>query len=344
MLCRASNDPITKVEGAGDTKMSVSIALATYQGARFLPEQLDSFLAQGRLPDELCVSDDGSSDGTAALIEEFARKAPFPVRFFRNPKHGGANKNFEYAIQQCRGDVVLFSDQDDVWLPNHVERLLVPFDGDQRIVAVASNSQYCDQNLQPLGLITEEVERFPPRMREATMRLPANQLELVVRHRISAGHGMAFRRILVPLIVPFCAAWTYDQWVFILAAAAGFVTYVPEALTLHRQHESQAVASRKIDLQNWAAQSRNTSNEQAEEEKWREIADRIRSHRNLVRDPDAAVKILDQKADFVGSRARTRNAPVGQRLVFTLRELMLGRYHRYGRGFLTFARDLYGSR
>jgi glycosyltransferase involved in cell wall biosynthesis len=325
-------------------KTMVSIALATYQGARFLPEQLASFLAQGRLPEELCVSDDGSSDGTAALIEEFARKAPFPVHFFRNPSPGGANRNFEYAIQQCRGEIILFSDQDDVWLPHHVEKLLAPFEADQRIVAVASNSEYCDQNLQPGGLTTEDVERFPARMREATMRLPANQLELVLRHRISAGHGMAFRRSLIPLIVPFSSAWTYDQWVFILAAAAGFVSYVPEALTLHRQHDSQAIGSRKLDLQTWASQSRDTTNERTEEEKWREIADRVRGNRNLVRDPDAAVKILDRKADFVGNRARTRNSSVGRRLVFSFRELLLGRYHRFGRGFLTFARDLYGSR
>jgi Glycosyl transferase family 2 len=326
--------------------MRISIALATLQGERFLSEQLDSFLQQIRLPDELCISDDGSSDGTLELIREFSARAPFPVKLVINVNRKGAIGNFQNAVEQCIGDVILFSDQDDVWLPQHIERLVSGMESDPRIVAVASNSEYVDENLKPTGQSTESVERFPSRLRDATMRFPRNQLELVLRHRISAGHGMAFRRRLLPLLLPFSTEWNYDQWVFILSATAGNVTYVPEPQTLHRQHESQTEGSRRIDLQAWAQHSKNRSEDQQDKEEraWRELLLRVQQKGNLLPDAAAAEYALQQKLDFIVRRAQTRRQAFPSRLVFSVRELVLGRYHRWGRGLLTFARDVYGVR
>src|SRR5438876_11483502 len=111
-------------------EMRISVALATYQGEQFLPEQLDSYLNQTRLPDELCVSDDGSGDGTIQIIEEFRRRAPFPVRLVAPAERLGSNRNFEHAATNCTGDVILFSDQDDVWLRRHMEQLVTPSEDD----------------------------------------------------------------------------------------------------------------------------------------------------------------------------------------------------------------------
>src|ERR1043166_3411462 len=100
--------------------MKLSIALCTYNGAAFLREQLESIAAQTRTPDELVISDDQSTDGTLRLIEEFAETAGFPVRVSVNESNLGTAKNFEKAISLCRGDVIMLSDQDDVW---HSDRL-----------------------------------------------------------------------------------------------------------------------------------------------------------------------------------------------------------------------------
>jgi glycosyltransferase involved in cell wall biosynthesis len=305
------------------------VALATFNGATFLAEQLGSYLTQTRLPDELCISDDGSTDETAALISRFAQEAPFAVKVVSSPGRLGANKNFENVLAHCSGDVILFSDQDDVWLPHHVERLLAPMENDARIVVDLERS-----------------ERFPSSLRKATMKLPRNQFELVLRHRIAAGHGMAFRANLIPLLVPFSSHAIYDQWVFLLAAAAGFVTYVGEPLTLHRQHARQAEANRIVSLRTWAANSESVTQDQqhSEEEKWRGILARVKEHQSLLQDARRATNSLEGKLNFICRRANARNASVPARLAFTLRELILGRYHRWGRGFLTFGRDLYGSR
>jgi glycosyltransferase involved in cell wall biosynthesis len=326
--------------------MRTSIALATYQGARYLSQQLESFLNQVRPPDELCVSDDGSTDETLDVVRTFSSTAPFPVKLVVNPKRGGVNKNFENAVMHCTGDVILFSDQDDVWLPSHIERLVFPMERDARIMAVASDSQFVDETLKISGGTQAQSDRFSNSLLTATMRLPRNQIELVLRQNLHSGHGMAFRRSLLPLLVPFTATFMFDEWVLVLAATAGFITYVPEALTLHRQHRNQTMGARNKDLQLWATQSKNVSHEQerVQEEKWREMLNRVRDCRDLLPNPTLAERALQQKLDFIVGRTRTRRLPLPARLILTVRELILGKYHRLGRGWLAFARDLYGVR
>jgi glycosyltransferase involved in cell wall biosynthesis len=95
--------------------MDLSIALCTYNGAAYLKEQLESIAAQTRTPYELVISDDQSTDDTLRLIQEFAATAGFPVRLSVNESNLGIAKNFEKAISLCRGDVIVLSDQDDVW-------------------------------------------------------------------------------------------------------------------------------------------------------------------------------------------------------------------------------------
>jgi glycosyltransferase involved in cell wall biosynthesis len=326
--------------------LRTSIALATYQGERFLSQQLDSFLGQIRMPDELCISDDGSTDGTVDMVKAFAAKAPFPVRFFSNQIRGGVNKNFENAVTHCTGDVILFSDQDDFWLPGHVEHLVSPMEVNSTIVAVASDSEFVDESLELTGCTQSQSDRFAASLRDATMRLPRNQLELVLRQNMATGHGMAFRQTLVPLLVPFTNTFMYDQWVMLLCAAAGYITYVPQPLTLHRQHQNQTAKARNKSLQVWAAQSKNVSDDQErrEEQKWSELLARVRERSDLLRDFTSAERALKQKYDFVGMRKRTRRRALPARLAITVRELVLGKYHRFGRGLLTFVRDLYGVR
>ena len=102
----------------------VSIAMTTFNGARYLAEQLNSFAAQTRLPDELVVGDDGSTDTTAAILAEFAAHAPFPVRVIVNAAQLGPSRNFAETIVRCEGDVILLSDQDDRWEPEKLQLMV----------------------------------------------------------------------------------------------------------------------------------------------------------------------------------------------------------------------------
>lgn len=131
--------------------MRISIALATYNGERFLAEQLDSFRQQTIQPDELVVCDDCSTDGTIRIIEEFSRTAGFDVRVFRNETNLGHVRNFERALSLCGGDSIFLSDQDDTWAANKVEIVLGEFERNPLIDVVVNDATYVDNVLTSLG-------------------------------------------------------------------------------------------------------------------------------------------------------------------------------------------------
>src|SRR5215510_9347897 len=133
-------------------KHKVSIALCTYNGAKYLPQLLDSYLAQSRLPDEVVVCDDRSQDETVAILDGFAARAPFSMRLLVNDQNIGSTKNFEKAISLCSGDIIFLSDQDDVWAPSKIEEMVRAFDADQAIGMVVSNAELVDETLRPLGV------------------------------------------------------------------------------------------------------------------------------------------------------------------------------------------------
>lgn len=132
--------------------MKISIAMATYNGARYLEEQLDSFLKQTRLPDEVVVSDDGSTDETLAIVDSFAKKALFEVRILRNDRNLGCCKNFELALSGSSGDIVLLSDQDDVWFPHKIETIERTFLENSGLLVVINDAEITEENLQSTGL------------------------------------------------------------------------------------------------------------------------------------------------------------------------------------------------
>lgn len=323
-------------------RFRTSIALATYQGARHLRQQLESYAVQTRLPNELIVSDDGSTDGTQTMVEEFSRNAPFPVKLVTNFGERRIQFNFENAVRYCAGEVILFSDHDDVWLPQHIEKLTGALEANEQILAVSSNSQIVDQDLNLLGYTLAESERCSRRLCAEVTRLPTNQLELILRWRILAGHGMAFRRSIIPLILPFSQNSLHDFWVYFLAASIGRVTYIDEPLTLYRTHGGQRMGGKRMPLRTIAA---NMSQQTGDDSHiWRALLERLKQFPDRSLDHDYSVRLLEAKLQFVQSRTRNRRRALPTRFMSTSLELLKGRYHRLGRGFITFARDLYGTR
>ena len=132
--------------------MKISIAMAAYNGASYLKEQLDSLVAQTRQPDELVVCDDGSSDETVAILTDFAKQAPFDVYLHCNPENLGYARNFGKALSLCTGDLVFLSDQDDVWFPKKIETIvnLAELDAVNQVFMNDAELVYAD--LRPTGL------------------------------------------------------------------------------------------------------------------------------------------------------------------------------------------------
>lgn len=104
--------------------MKISIAMATYNGAKNVEAQLVSFASQELLPDELIVCDDGSKDDTLEIVSVFKKRAPFKVDIHQNERNLGYGQNFCKAMELCGGDLIFLSDQDDVWYPEKVSTIV----------------------------------------------------------------------------------------------------------------------------------------------------------------------------------------------------------------------------
>lgn len=130
----------------------ISIAMATYSGAQYLQEQLDSFLSQTRKPDELVVCDDSSTDATLEMLEEFRQQAPFAVHIYSNESNLGHTRNFERALSLCSGDLIFLSDQDDVWDARKISVALDCFVKNPGIDVVINDAHYTDEKLNRSGV------------------------------------------------------------------------------------------------------------------------------------------------------------------------------------------------
>ena len=135
-------------------KATISVALCTYNGERFLSRQLTSIQQQTISPYELIVCDDCSTDSTIEIVRAFAASVAFPVRITRNEHNLGFVANFERAIRLCRGDLIALCDQDDIWYPIRLERSLEEFTADPEVGFVFSDADIIDDQDQPDGNAT----------------------------------------------------------------------------------------------------------------------------------------------------------------------------------------------
>ena len=340
-------------------QLTVSIALATYNGGRYIKEQLDSYSKQQRLPDEVIVSDDGSTDDTIAIVDAWKQTVPFEVRLVTNLGEHGHTGNFYNAIANCTGDCILISDQDDFWLDTHISSLAACFEQDPNLLALASDSNCVDEQLNELGYRLSAAQRATSVVRNFgsfPSYVPFNQ---VLRVHFAFGHGMAIRRGLVELSSPLSKNWGHDCWLFLIAALMGRASYVNMPLTLYRQHATQTCGGSKHSLLS-LSRSALTNRVQPPQEERSEAAKGSQSPPKLADLLEAAKKYHDasengdrkvsqanadlimKKHAFLVWRNQVKSRPLPQRVVSTTYQLLLGRYHLFGRGFIACARDIIG--
>ncbi|WP_233350595.1 glycosyltransferase [Henriciella barbarensis] len=130
--------------------MFLSVAMTTFNGERFLTEQLDSLLAQKRLPDELVVGDDLSEDSTIHILNAFRSKAPFDVKIHQNRARLGFAENFLNTARRCSGQWVAFCDQDDVWLPDRLIEVEATALERPGLSLILHRAELCDEHLNVL--------------------------------------------------------------------------------------------------------------------------------------------------------------------------------------------------
>lgn len=204
----------------------VSIALATYNGGRFLREQLDSIYAQTWFNIEVVAGDDCSSDDTVVILEEYRQS--HGLRYEVNDRNLGFVRNFEKIISQCRGEFIALADQDDVWLPEKIARLLAGREGADLV--------YSD------AFLVDEVGKEMPRTLVTTSGVrpvSGREFSYFVCNTCVTGCTILFHRGLLAYALPIPDGEPYhDWWLAVVASCHGGVRYLPERLVRYRQHGS----------------------------------------------------------------------------------------------------------
>jgi glycosyltransferase involved in cell wall biosynthesis len=221
--------------------MRFSIALATHNGANWLPRQLSSLLAQSRRPDELVAFDDASSDDTLEALRRFATESPFPVRVEAQSARVGAAGNFQSAIAAAGGDIIALCDQDDVWHPDKLARMEVEFAADPTLDLVFSDADIVDEDLQPLGYSFWQSVGFTAEERKLAQR--RGLASVLVRFNVVSGAGMAFTARQKSRLLPIPSGWMHDGWIALILAATGRCQWIDQPLLAYRQHSRQQIGA-----------------------------------------------------------------------------------------------------
>lgn len=204
--------------------LTVSVALAAYNGASYIKEQIDSILGQLKSEDELVISLDPSKDDTQAIIESYCEKDT-RVCLYKGTGEG-AIKNFENAIGHCQKDIIFLSDQDDVWLPGKRGKVVEQFTN-PKVQVVLHDATVVDTQLKTLQSSFFEIK---------------NSQSGIIRNIVKnsyMGCCMAFRRSCLDVILPFPKKLPmHDQWIGLCCEWIGETVLIKEPLLFYRRHES----------------------------------------------------------------------------------------------------------
>lgn len=237
--------------------MQCCVAMSTYNGERFLSEQLASVCRQTHPVDEIVISDDGSSDRTLEIIEAY-RKANPQIRWLvlTASENQGFRKSFRRAIMHCGGELIFLCDQDDIWMENKVERTLEIFEANPRILSLISDFRTIDASGQPLNpdAPTENLWVSDRVLHAPSMPAKISLSEMLGRNQ-GQGCAMALRRSLAQEYVGLEQNWTHDWIINLLAAMHGGLYYCSEQLIAYRLHGANVIgmaqgehAQRRVSL------------------------------------------------------------------------------------------------
>ncbi|SNR66384.1 glycosyltransferase family 2 protein [Paracoccus sediminis] len=216
--------------------MTVTILLATRNGARFLPRQLESYGEQTLADWRVLASDDGSDDATPAILERFRRDNPGRVRLVQGPRTGAADNFLSLIRQAPEADHTAFSDQDDLWLPGKIARAaaLLSDPPADRPALYASRVTICDAGLRPAGLSPAPTR--PPGFRNALVQ------------NILYGHSIVLNRAATALLRQAAGRGPrvvmHDWWAYqIVTGAGGRIVFDDESHVLYRQHGGNQIGA-----------------------------------------------------------------------------------------------------
>lgn len=220
----------------------ISVALCTYNGGKFIEEQIQSILTQTQRVDEIVVCDDGSIDETVCVIREITKATDVKIRIYENVKPLGVKENFKKAIELCCGDYVFLSDQDDIWLPHKVETIMEWFTKHPNKSVVFTDAYLVDERRKRYEGRTQ-FQGVGIRKLQQDMMQNGHGLEVFMMANRATGATMAFRKASVELRGDDWGTILHDEYIAVKALMKDELGVITDSLIEYRQHAEQQVGS-----------------------------------------------------------------------------------------------------
>lgn len=323
--------------------LRISVAMCTYNGARFIGEQIESIASQTARPYELIVCDDGSDDETISILRRFARSATFPVKLFeRENRRLGCTKNFERAIGLCTGDVICLADQDDVWDSEKLMTLGSVFAAQSAPGYAFSDAELIDERGRRLGKRMWSSVGF--RGGENGAFEKSDQVSLLLRRAVATGATMAFRATLRDVVLPLSPYFVHDYWISLLSSGVGaHGVAISRPLTRYRQHSAQQIGPpdpswlRKIER----ARNRDIAVYKNRMRGCDELLERLqKAAQSGYQFPSAHFQLVSQSFEHAKRRVVAHSERGPKRIGKVAREVLTGRYSRFSNSWASVVEDL----
>lgn len=320
--------------------MRVSVVLCTFNGERYLSQQLESLLSQTRLPEQIVILDDLSRDNSWAILERFADRATscgILVDLRLNPENLGYVRNFEYALNLADGEVIFLCDQDDVWNADKIERITSEFEARPSLRLIHTDAELVDENGLAIGCGLFEALELSKR--EINDVHENRAFDVLIRRSIATGATMAIRRELLDDALPFPDHWVHDEWLAVVASLLSGMDCLESRFIDYRQHAfNQIGVSRRsfIDKIRGGGRSKRSF--------MRQVAVRLQ----CLLDRASAGRIEISRPSRMQLRQRIEHAQVRADMPFAfsgrvlpvLKEIRTGRYGLYSSGWRSALSDL----
>ncbi len=318
----------------------ISVILPTYNGELYLEQTLESIASQTLAIYQLVCSDDQSTDKTVEIIESFANKVNFDVVCLRhNPN--GVTSNYINALAAADGDIILITDQDDVWVDKKAEKMSQAL-SDETVSLVSHDSLLVDDSLNTLNLtLRRDLDSSKKLCKLINCVSIESNLEAYFRGGIPLlAHTLGFRSELVPLLLTKptdIGEWWFEEWVSFVALTRGKLFLLEQHLILYRQHETQTSGGL---IHNKTSNLNITSGENKYESRIRKMdycVNLIKDNRGDIRRLTAFSKYLNFLQIRQTSIMQDSFINSTQRIIS---QLIKGEYHRYAQGLRSAVLDL----
>ena len=328
-------------------KLTVSVALCTYNGAIYLREQLESISCQTYPISEIIISDDGSTDATSDIVKIFSEQANIPIKYIQGPNNIGVTKNFERAISNCQNEIIFLADQDDIWESDKVQNTIDAFEANLDCGYAFSDASLITPTGEAKSHTLWDIIGFSG-IRRKTFEFDEQVPVLLKNGNFVYGMALAFRAkyrdILLP-IVSTSGECTHDTWIATLLSAAGYrgIT-IPAPLVRYRQHASQVVGAGQFKASTWRAirnvLAANRRVNPALSADYDQLAVRLEWISRSCGIDCRSIQRIREKALHLKNRQAAMQAPYRSRGRLIFSELLSGRYAKYSSSWKSALRDI----